>query len=422
MKYFALIALLLAGTVVKSQDIPLFSQKLTNSFIYNPAMAGISKGSLTFSHRANYAGTEGSPSTNFLSFHSPFANYRFGFGVNMFQEEVAAIKTTYFSSAFAYHIDFNRFSTLSFGVSGEFNSIQLTDEAIAQNNGQDLILTKYANGVNQPDFSFGINYSSRLWKFGIAANRLNSAWFETDADKALVSYYSAFVQGVIPFDGGRSILEPYAAYRKFSETNSVYDIGLFYTYNNKLIAGVATRSGSIINGTVGYNITKNLMVGYSREIILGSVGGYVGSSNEFVLRLDFRDRTNKQHFRADYKSAVAYRMKAVTNVSVSNQYRALSNRSPKQARKFQKRMAPYSPNKRYQDMRKLSGGKKLNQKSAAIKRKASPNPAPSVIQKARAQKHKYKGSSKVGGSSKKRMKGSAFKNNKYNPVKKKKRR
>ena len=43
-----------------------------------------------------------------MSFHTPFANYRFGAGFNVFQEEVAAIKSTYASGAFAYHININR--------------------------------------------------------------------------------------------------------------------------------------------------------------------------------------------------------------------------------------------------------------------------------------------------------------------------
>jgi type IX secretion system PorP/SprF family membrane protein len=401
MKVCLFLTLLLAGFVVKSQDIPLFSQKLTNSFIYNPAIAGLEYGSLTFSHRNNYSGVEGAPRNNFLSFNAPFANYRFGLGVNVFQEDVAAIKSTYFSTAFAYHISFNKFSTLSFGVSGEYNSMRLSDEFATYNDGTDLVLAKYANGVNQPDFSFGINYQHRLWKFGIAANRLNTAWFENDASKTLVSYYSGFIQGVIPIEGARSVLEPYFAFRQFSESSQVIDAGLYFTYDNKLITGLATRSGSILNGTLGYKINKNMMVGYSREIILGGVGGYTGSSNEFVLRIDYADRATKPNFRADYKNAMAYRKRGVANISKTNTYRTAAMRSPKQMKKYQKRLAPYSPNGRYQNNKKLGGGKKTPYKGKAVtgKRTKSKN-------------------AKIS-SQKRRQGGSAFRNNKYNPVKKK---
>jgi hypothetical protein len=75
-----LLVLGLIGFVVgvQAQDIPLFSQKLTNSFIYNPSFAGLDFGSLTFSRRSNYTAVEGAPVNNFLSLHTPFSGGRFG--------------------------------------------------------------------------------------------------------------------------------------------------------------------------------------------------------------------------------------------------------------------------------------------------------------------------------------------------------
>jgi len=357
----ALMLCTLAVVVTNAQDIPLFSQKLTNSFIYNPAIAGVEFGSLTFSHRNNYSGVNGAPNSNFLSVHTPFSNYRFGVGANVFQEEVSGLKVTYMSAAFAYHISLADASTLSFGVSGEYNSVRLTDEASTQNDGTDLILARYSSGVNTPDFSFGMHYQSRFVKIGLAANRLKTAWFETNSDVSLANYYSGFVQGIIPLDGIRSTLEPFFAYRKFSESDKGYHIGLYYTYNKRIIAGLATRSGDIFSATLGFNVTKNLLLGYSRETIMGSVGGYMGASNEFVVRLDFANRSKKKHFREDYKDAISYRKKSISGAGPGS-------RSPHELHKAQKHLAPYSPNKRYQDTKKLSGGRKT--KPVSNKRKA----------------------------------------------------
>ena len=403
MRISTILILLFIGFAARGQDIPLFSQKLTNSFIYNPAMAGIGLGSFTLSHRNNYSGIKGAPSNNFLSLHTPFSNYRFGTGFNVFQEEVAAVKSIYASAAFAYHININSLSSLSFGVSGEYNNTRLTDEAIAQNDGSDIILNRYSTGVAQPDFSFGVAYQNRLLKMGISANRLYTAWLEKDSTKTLANYYSGFVQGTIPLIDGRGVIEPYVAYRKFNESNNVLDLGVYFTYDKKLTAGVATRSGSILNATLGYKLTKNLLVGYSREMIMGTVGGYTGSSNEFVLRVDFADRANKKHFRADYKSAMTYRKKSVTNASLSSSKKAVGSRNPQQAHKAQKKLAPYSPSKRYQNTKKLGSGKKTSSKVKSFSGK------------------KFKTSYNKHGSKKKKQGGGAFKNNKYNPVKKKKR-
>lgn len=397
MRIFTVLTLfLLIGVSVKSQDIPLFSQKLTNSFIYNPAMAGVGLGSFTLSHRNNYTGVNGAPTNNFLSLHTPFSNYRFGTGFNVFQEEVAAVKSIYASGAFAYHINLNRLSALSFGVSGEYNSTRLSSEAIAQNDGSDLILNRYSDGVAQPDFSFGMAYQNAFLKMGLSANRLYTAWFEKDSTQNLANYYSGFLQGTIRVQDGRGVIEPYVAYRKLSETSNILDLGVYYNYDNKLTTGLATRSGSILSATLGYKITKNLLVGYSREMIMGSIGGYTGSSNEFVLRLDFADRADKKMFRADYKSAMSYRKKSVTNNTYSSNKAA--SRNPSQLHKSQKKLAPYSPSRRYQDTKKLSTGKKISKPKSTYKGK----------------KPKY-------GTKKRKKGGVAFRKNKYNPARKKRR-
>ena len=98
--------------------------------------------------------------------------------------------------------------------------------------------------------------------------------------------------------GGEDLLEPYVAYRKLSETNNTLDIGLYYTYNDKITAGAAMRSGKVVNATLAFRFSKYLMVGYSREMIVGNVGGFVGSANEFTVRYDFNNESYKVQLEA----------------------------------------------------------------------------------------------------------------------------
>ena len=351
-----------SGLGLQAQDIPLFSQKLTNSFIYNPSFAGLDFGSLTFSRRQNYSKVEGAPINNFLSAHTPFANYRFGVGLNVFQEDVNILKNTYASLAFAYHIQFNKYSKLSFGVSGEYNTLRLNGADINfTETSRDLVLENLRTGKNNSaDFSFGASYANQYLKLGIAANRLNTAWLKPDSTKLLSNYYSAFAQGTIRLRGDQDLLEPYISYRKFSETNNTWDAGLFYTYNNKIMAGAAARKGGVFNFTLAYHLSKYLMVGYSREMLTGGLGGFVGASNEFTIRLDFNNQGAKVKFTDDYKSSLSYRRKTLTTSAAK---RTSGSKNPKQLHKAQKRIASYSPNRRYQNMAKLSHGKKSPTKS-----------------------------------------------------------
>ena len=346
------------------QDIPLFSQKLTNSFIYNPSFAGLGFGSLTYSYRANYSGVAGAPVNNFLSIHTPFSNYRFGIGFNVFQEDVNILKNSYYSGAFAYHISFSKYSKLSFGVSGEYNTLRLNGADLNfVEISQDVVLDNLKTGKNNTaDFSFGANYTNQYVKLGFALNRLGTAWLKPDSTSLLSNYYSGFAQGIIRLRGDQDLLEPYVAYRKFSESNNTWDAGLFYTYNDKIIAGAAARKGGVFNFTVAFHLSKYLTLGYSREMIGGGLGGFVGSSNEFTLRLDFNNQAAKVKFRDDYKSALSYRRKTLSTSAAKRT--TAGGRNPKQLHKAQKRVAAFSPNRRYQNNAKLSHGNKSPMKKS----------------------------------------------------------
>lgn len=344
--------LVLVSFGARGQDIPLFSQKLTNSFVYNPAIAGHTVGSLTASYKQNYGQVEGAPKNYFLSMHAPIANYRFGIGGNIYQEEVTFVRSTYASIAFAYHLSLSKISTLSFGVSGELNTFG--NNGVPKVPGTELLQNEEwvnfeKNGLSDYDVSFGMHFQNRFIKAGIAANRLSSTWLKEESKVVLSNFYSMSVQGLIPLRADQDILEPYIAYRKLSELNQTLDVGAYYTINKKITLGGAFRTGGVVSGTAAYRLSKYLLVGYSHETIVGSVGGFVGAANEITLRFDFNDQAYRAHFSSDYKSSVAYRRKAL-----STSKKRPAARSPKQMAKKQKKLAPYSPNRRYQNTKKLS--------------------------------------------------------------------
>lgn len=332
-----------------AQDIPLFSQKLTNSFVFNPALAGHTFGSATYSFKQNYSKVEGSPQNHFLSIHAPIANHRFGVGASIFQEDVTFLRNTYASAAFAYHLALNSLNTFSMGVSAEYNSIGANGVPNFAYDDKDQALNQIiGNRTSNFDFSFGINYQNRFLKLGLAANRLSAGWINKD-NSTISYYYSGFAQGLIPLRAGEDVLEPYVAYQKLSELNNTISGGLFYTYNNLITVGGAYRSGNVVSATLGFRLSKYVMLGYSREMIMGNVGGFVGAANEFTIRFDFNDQSYKERFRSDYKSAVSYRRKTLSGPTGKS-----GARNPKQIRRKQKKLAPFSPNKRYQNMKKLS--------------------------------------------------------------------
>lgn len=354
-----------------SQDIPLFSQKLTNSFIYNPAMAGHTFGSFTYAHRKNFNAINGAAQNNFLSFHTPLLNHRIGIGANLFTEKVNIVNNTFASVAFAYHLNFGSYNTLSMGVSGEFNSIGFDPGKVNFEEGQNDPLLLADNQSNM-DFSFGINYQQRYFKIGIAANRLSTAFLvdenenSTDPEGArfLSEFYSGYAAGLIPLRGGLDILEPTFTYRNFSESSDpIWDVGLFYTYNNLVLAGASWRAGDILSLTAGLRIANKVLLGYSYEMVNNNLGSDLGGTSEITLRFDFNDKSYQERFSADYKSSLAFRRKTLSSAAKRSRIGA---KSPKAFQKRQKKRLKNikSPNRRYNNVKKLpkSERRKFNNK------------------------------------------------------------
>lgn len=311
-------------------------------------MAGHTFGSLTLANRKNFNNVTGAAENNFLSFHTPFYDHRFGVGANIFKEKVNFIDNTYISGAFAYHINFGSYNVLSMGVSAEYNSLGFdTGNVIGDRN--DPLLGQKTNNM---DFSFGINYQHRYFKVGAAANRLATSLALSNNASVLSEFYSGYAAGLIPLRGGLDILEPTFTYRKFSETNDIWDAGLYYTYNNLLTVGGSMRKGDIINVAAGLKIARRIFVGYSYEIVNNNLGSDVGASSEIAIRFDFNDKTYQERFQKDYKNALAFRRKTLSSAAKRTN---VGSRSPKMAKKKQKRRLQNikSPNARYNNLKKL---------------------------------------------------------------------
>lgn len=343
------------------QDLPLFSQKLTNSFIYNPSVAGNGKGSLTLSHRRFWSGLDDASSSNLLSLHLPFAYDRFGAGVNLFSEKVGIYDRTYVSGAFAYHVRFNDESALSMGVSAEYNNFQINTSRLDVRDEGDQLLVGSDVAQSSTDFSFGLSYQSRFFDTGVAINRLNTGLGINGESSQLSEFYSAYIAGKIPLASDKHLLEPIFTYRQLSTESNQYDAGLYYTFNNAITIGGGYRSGSQFTATAALRFANKFLIGYSYESFNSDFRANVGNSSEITLRIDFRDReynTNTRNSRQIMTNSLAFRRKTLSRTA--SKARRTASSPSKNLTKRLKRNYTKSPNYRMNSSRKLHV-KKVNQ-------------------------------------------------------------
>jgi len=229
--------LMLIFSKIQAQDIPLFSQKLSNSFLYNPSVAGQQYGSLTLAHRSLFSKVNGGAQDVYFSGHKPFFDKNIGVGLNVFSENVNFVKNVFVSGAFAYHMNISESQLLSFGVSGEFNSVGFdVNEIIGE--GDDVLV---GERFSRLDFSSGASFLTDDFEVGFAVNRLASLLDLTQNANLLTAYYSVSYKHKLRTGNGTGLIEPMANFRKLSSQTNLWSVGGYYTYNNMFMGGLFVR-------------------------------------------------------------------------------------------------------------------------------------------------------------------------------------
>ncbi|AYB31246.1 PorP/SprF family type IX secretion system membrane protein [Chryseolinea soli] len=284
-----------AALAAHAQDIPLFTQKLTNAFLYNPSVAGNTLGSITLARRQHWKGIQGSPNSTLLSAHLPVNGYRFGTGLTVYQDNVGVSQTLSANGAFAYHLILPSRQSFSLGVSAEYYNYRVVPSRVdVQATGwSDPVLLSRYTGVNGVDFSAGVSYYSRYLRAGASINRI-SGWLGSEHRNLFQPFFTGFVQGILPLADKRHGVEPMLTYRSLNPESALLEGGLYYTFDKKITLGASYRTGKVVSVATSFQVYKNLTIGYSNELFASQRNVGLGPSHEIAVRFDFNDRTDLQ--------------------------------------------------------------------------------------------------------------------------------
>ncbi len=300
----------------QAQDLPLFTQNFTNTFIYNPSFAGIDHGSVTLAHNRSWQNTPGAPNSNFLSINTPIPTTQLGVGFSVLSERVNFYENLHMSGALAYHIPFNAENAWSFGISGEYSSINVDLNKVFAEDPSEITLTNLGSKTSNYDFSVGSSFRSRYYLVGFSANRLisNLATEQTGIDFS--QFYNGYLRLMVPSRGNRDLLEPVFNYQNLASSGTQWSAGLFYTIEEVFTFGAAFRSSEVWSYSAGVSINNKLALGYTYETVGNGLFSSANPTHEIVLRFDLL-KTGYKYENASYveqtKMAMALRRKTLAN-------------------------------------------------------------------------------------------------------------
>jgi len=313
--------LILSAGLLKSQQLPVFSQYLYNKFIINPAVAG-SEGNTSFNltAREQWVGYAGAPETFTLSGQTRFlkrsyqikhsmskrpvfrskSDGRVGLGAIVFNDKNGLVKRTGFQTSYAYHMWLQDETQLSLGLSFTGYQFKIDEKQLNFEDPNDPLLNSdLRKGVFVPDAGFGIYLLNTNFSFGFSVDQLFQAALKI-GPAAYDQFKMArhlYMFGTYTFRPNNKVeLEPSLLLRMSEQLKPQIDLGFTYIYNKTIWGGLAYRTGGALIASIGFQY-QNLWFGYAFDFTLQEIQRITYGTHEMTLAVSFGDTKRKYRYR-----------------------------------------------------------------------------------------------------------------------------
>lgn len=278
--------------MVEAQLLPIFTQKLSDNFLYDPSVTGLSGGSAVLGHKRLWTELQGAPVTTFAAAHTRIKQDRLGIGGSVFYEEANILQNIHASLSGAYHLPINSKLGISFGLAGEAYQTRVNEGSKYIHDSNDPTIKNFDDGL-KADVTFGANLHHDFYRIGFSVNRLSVATSSAKQETSLLNSYStAYASASLPLRSKLDRLEPAIVYRQQAGGEGQIDAMIFYDYDQRIILGTSYRTGGIIGFSTGYNFENRFIVGFTYETLTGDFSNETGAAYEIVCRFNF----NKQYY------------------------------------------------------------------------------------------------------------------------------
>ena len=296
-----LFLLMISTTAVQSQQLPMFSQYISNDFILNPAVAGSKPYfPIKISSRTQWSSLGSiAPQTNILSYHMPVAFDEIGVGAIIMQDQTGPYSHLSVNLAFAYHLqlDDDNDTRLSLGLSGQLSQHSLKmDELEFNNPDPEFQGGKYSKIV--PDANVGAYLYSENYFLSVAAHQLFESTFKEAispifGDNDEVRHYYANAGYIFNVYSDLQI-EP-SVLVKGTEVGPVQvDLNTRFLFNNSYWAGLSLRSSQALVVIAGVR-AGSMNISYSYDYGISSISSVASGSHEICLGFNINDKRNRRH-------------------------------------------------------------------------------------------------------------------------------
>ncbi len=283
-----------SGTVFGQLGTPL-SQYSGNQIVYNPGYAGMFDFlSVNLSVHQSWVSLPGAPKMVNFNGHAPFNNKKHAYGWTFQHEKWGNLRGNMVYGNYAYKVYLSH-GVLNLGVQAGIFHHQIDWDAIeyvADPNDQSLQKGKTAN--TRFDANVGAYYMRNNWYLGISALHLNQPKYNEYEIRGDTWYSQMrtqfFLMGGYNYDIDEVwSLRPELFMRYVETTPFSVDFGTQLFYQNNYGVGISYMSGQkTLSFCVKFGFLKDFRIGYSYDVMLGTLRPYQNGSHEISVNYTTR--------------------------------------------------------------------------------------------------------------------------------------
>lgn len=328
MKRFSIIVILCGFYMLApAQQRPQYTQYILNSYIINPAVAGIENFTdIKLSHRRQWLGVNGAPVTSYITIQSPLKrsdydrqtitsthmsgenprgrNYwseytapesHAGVGFTLINDRTGPMDRITSYGTFSYHLSLSPRTNFSAGVSAGFQQMHLDvgqlyfdeDYPVDPSVGS----SKYINRV-RPDFNAGVYLYSSRYFVGISAQNVvpQGVGFNNgrlSGDKVVLQSRQLphlFVSsGFMTFLTEEISLIPSVMVKYISPVPASLDVNAKLQYQDIMWTGLNYRFKDGFGVMAGMNVSPNLNISYSYDYTTSGLNKISSGTHEVII-------------------------------------------------------------------------------------------------------------------------------------------
>jgi len=270
---------------VNAQTSPLLNQYYNNTYLANPAMAGLTEGAkVDLAFRSQWNAIPGAPLMQNLS--ATYGWERVGVGLNMNLDKAGLQRQTRVLASYAYHLPLNESAKLHFGLSAGFINQRIDMQDLIGNSNDNQVGAYNTDHKTYFDGDFGLGLTTKSINVDFALVNLKN-YFKRDNFKLIntpVLYASA---GYI-FNLGENIFQPKVAYRSFTEIKDIVDVGgQLGIANQQVLFTAMYHTSKAASFGVGLHYKKKYSINTSYTTQTGALSGYTAGSFEINLGINW---------------------------------------------------------------------------------------------------------------------------------------